>query len=304
MAGALEGRVAIVTGAGRGLGREHALLFAREGAKVVVNDLGGARDGSGSDPGPADAVVDEIRAAGGEAIANGAGVSDWDAAASLVEQAIDTWGRLDVLVNNAGILRDRMLFNMTEAEWDAVIDVHLKGHAAMLHHAAVHWRALAKAGETFDASVVNTSSTSGLLSNPGQANYGAAKTGIATLTEIAAKELGRYGVRVNAICPAALTRLTADLGQRDGTLDLPDEWSPDDPANVAPWVAHLASASCRITGKIFFVRGGNVSLFRPYTAVDHVAKDGMWSVEELAGATAHWADVTFDQGGEHLGFTL
>ena len=302
MAGALEGRVAIVTGAARGLGREHALLFAREGAKVVVNDLGGARDGSGADVGPADAVVEEIRAEGGEAIANGAGVSDWTAAGELVAQAVDTYGRLDVLVNNAGILRDRMLFNMNEDEWDAVVDVHLKGHAAMLHHAAVHWRARAKQGETFDASVVNTSSTSGLLSNVGQTNYGAAKTGIATLTEIAAKELGRYGVRVNAICPAALTRLTADLGGRDGSVDLPDDWSPQDPANVAPWVAHLASSACHISGKVFFVRAGNVSLFQPYTAVDHVAKDGRWTVDELAEATAHWADIEFDQGREHLGF--
>jgi len=302
MAGALDGRVAIITGAARGLGREHALLFAREGAKVVVNDLGGARDGTGADLGAADAVVEEIRAEGGEATANGAGVSDWTAAGELVAQAVDTYGRLDVLVNNAGILRDRMLFNMAEDEWDAVVDVHLKGHAAMLHHAAVHWRSRAKAGDTFDASVINTSSTSGVLSNPGQTNYGAAKTGIATLTEIAAKELVRYGVRVNAICPAALTRLTADLGQRDGSIDLPDEWAPEDPANVAPFVAHLASTACRITGKVFFVRGGNVSLFQPYTAVDHVAKDGRWSVNELADATAHWADLEFDQGREHLGF--
>jgi NAD(P)-dependent dehydrogenase (short-subunit alcohol dehydrogenase family) len=302
MAGALEGRVVIVTGAARGLGREYALLFAREGASVVVNDLGGARDGTGVDAGAADAVVEEIRAEGGEAIANGAGVSDWTAAGELVAEAVDTYGRLDVLVNNAGILRDRMLFNMAEDEWDAVVDVHLKGHAAMLHHAAVHWRARAKQGETFDASVVNTSSTSGLLSNVGQTNYGAAKTGIATLTEIAAKELGGYGVRVNAICPAALTRLTADLGDRDGSIDLPDEWSPQDPANVAPFVAHLASSTCRITGKVFFVRAGNVSLFQPYTAVDHVAKNGRWTIDELADATAHWADIEFDQGREHLGF--
>ena len=302
MSGALEGRVAIVTGAARGLGREYALLFAREGASVVVNDLGGARDGTGIDAGAAQAVVEEIRAEGGEAIANGAGVSDWTAAGELVAEAVDTYGRLDVLVNNAGILRDRMLFNMAEDEWDAVVDVHLKGHAAMLHHAAVHWRARAKQGEVFDASVVNTSSTSGLLSNVGQTNYGAAKTGIATLTEIAAKELGGYGVRVNAICPAALTRLTADLGARDGSIDLPDEWSPQDPANVAPWVAHLASSACRITGKVFFVRAGNVSLFQPYTAVDHVAKDGRWTVAELAEATAHWADIEFDQGRDHLGF--
>ena len=192
--GALDGRIAIITGAGRGLGREHALLFAAEGATVVVNDLGGAADGTGADEGPAQQVVREIEAAGGTAVANGSSVSDWAAAEALVAETVDRFGRLDVLINNAGILRDRMLFNMEEAEWDAVVDVHLKGHAAMLHWASVHWRNRAKGGEQFDAAVVNTSSTSGLLSNPGQTNYGAAKTGIATLTEIAAKELGRYGV--------------------------------------------------------------------------------------------------------------
>jgi NAD(P)-dependent dehydrogenase (short-subunit alcohol dehydrogenase family) len=301
--GALDGRVAIITGAGRGLGREHALLFAQEGAKVVVNDLGGARDGTGADATPAQEVVAEIEAMGGEAVVNSSSASDWDAAGELVAQAVDTFGRLDVLVNNAGILRDRMLFNMQEAEWDAVVDVHLKGHAAPLHHAATYWRGLAKAGETFDASVINTSSTSGLLSNPGQANYGAAKTGIATLTEITAKELVRYGVRVNAICPAALTRLTADLGGPSATEQPDDDgWKAGDPANVSPWVAYLASSECRITGKVFFVRGGNVSLFQPYTAIDHVAKEGKWTVEELAAATDHWADIEFDNGREHLGF--
>ena len=301
--GALDGRVAIVTGAGRGLGREHALLFAREGAKIVVNDLGGDTDGTGTDATPAQEVVDEIEALGGEAVVNGSSVSDWAAAEELVAQAVDTFGRLDVLVNNAGILRDRMLFNMTEDEWDDVIAVHLKGHAAMLHWASVHWRNRAKAGEQFDASVINTASTSGLMSNPGQMNYGAAKTGIATMTEIAAKEMGRYGVRANAICPAALTRMTAGLGGGRTTEEPdPDAWDPRDPANVSPWVAYLASESCRITGKIFFVRGGNVSLFQPYTAIDHVAKDGMWTIDELAAAADHWADVEFDQGREHLGF--
>ena len=301
--GALDGRVAIITGAGRGLGREHALLFAREGAKVVVNDLGGDRDGTGADATPAQEVVAEIEAMGGDAVVNRSNVSDWDAAGELVAQAVDTFGGLDVLVNNAGILRDRMLFNMQEDEWDAVIDVHLKGHAAPLHHAATYWRGRAKAGETFDASVINTSSTSGLLSNPGQANYGAAKTGIATLTEITAKELVRYGVRVNAICPAALTRLTADLGGPSATEEPDaDGWTAGDPANVSPWVAYLASAPCRITGKIFFVRGGNVSLFQPYTAIDHVAKQGRWTVDELADVAAHWADIEFDNGRSHLGF--
>lgn len=301
--GALDGRVAIITGAGRGLGREYALLLAREGATVVVNDLGGAADGTGADVAPAQQVVEEIRALGGTATANGTDVADWDEAGAMVDDTVEAYGRLDVLVNNAGILRDRMLFNLTETEWDAVVQVHLKGHAAMLHWASVHWRGRAKAGETFDASVVNTSSTSGLLSNPGQTNYGAAKTGIATLTEIAAKELGRYGVRVNAICPAALTRLTEGLGGGDAS-DAPVEgdWSPRDPANVAPWVAYLASEQCRINGKVFFVRGGRVSLFQPYTAIDHIDKEGRWTVAELADAADHWADVQFDHGREHLGY--
>ena len=300
---ALDGRVAIVTGAGRGLGREHALLFAREGAKVVVNDLGVSPDGTGADAGPVQAVVNEIEAAGGHAVANRSNYADWEAAAELVAQAVETYGRIDVLVNNAGILRDRMLFNMSEHEWDPVIQVHLKGHAAPLHHAAAYWRDRAKAGEEVAASVINTSSTSGLFANAGQLNYGAAKTGIATMTEIAAKELARYGVRVNAICPAALTRLTEDLGGPSAT-ERPDEhgWTVGDPANVAPWVGYLATEGCRITGKVFFVRGGTVSLFQPYTAVDHIAKDGPWTVAELAEVADYWADVEFDQGRQHLGF--
>jgi NAD(P)-dependent dehydrogenase (short-subunit alcohol dehydrogenase family) len=209
-----DGRVAIVTGAGRGIGREHALMLAEQGAKVVVNDLGGAPDGTGADAGPAQQVVDEIKGMGGEAVANGDDVSDWDGAQRMVNQAVETFGRLDVLVNNAGILRDRMLVNMTEEEWDAVIQVHLKGTFAPSRHAAAYWREQSKAGKTVDARIINTSSPSGIYGNVGQTNYGAAKAGIAAFTIIAAQELARYGVTVNAIAPAALTRLTEPLRAR------------------------------------------------------------------------------------------
>src|SRR3712207_8229086 len=206
--GELDGRVAIITGAGRGIGREHALLFASEGAKVVVNDLGGANDGSGSDQTPAQQVVEEIKAMGGEAIANADNVADWEGGQRLVNAAVEAFGDLHVLVNNAGILRDRVLVNMTEEEWDAVIHVHLKGHFVPTRWAATYWRERFKAGKDVKASVINTSSTSGLLGNPGQANYGAAKAGIAAFNVITAMELDRYGVRCNAIAPAARTRLT------------------------------------------------------------------------------------------------
>ncbi|MER2224232.1 MAG: SDR family NAD(P)-dependent oxidoreductase, partial [Rhodococcus sp. (in: high G+C Gram-positive bacteria)] len=207
--GSLDGRVAIITGAGRGIGREHALLFAREGASVVVNDLGGANDGSGADAGPAQQVVDEIVAAGGKAVANTDNIATWDGAEGLVKQAVSEFGRLDVLVNNAGILRDAFIAGMDESQWDAVIAVHLKGHAATLHHAAAYWKDQSKAGETVNASVINTASASGtFMPNAGQGNYGAAKAGIAALTLVAADELDRYGVRVNAIAPIARTRLT------------------------------------------------------------------------------------------------
>src|SRR6266478_2259803 len=201
--GALEGRVAIITGAGRGIGREHALLFAHEGAKVVVNDLGGAIDGSGDDRTPAQQVVDEIKAMGGEAIANADNVADWEGGQRLVNAAIEAFGDLHVLVNNAGILRDRVLVNMTEQEWDDVIQVHLKGHFVPTRWAAAYWREQTKAGKEVKASIINTSSTSGLLGNPGQSNYGAAKAGIAAFTVILAQELTRYGVKVNGIAPAA-----------------------------------------------------------------------------------------------------
>src|SRR5204863_3528116 len=201
--GALDGRVAIITGAGRGLGREHALFFASEGAKVVVNDLGGDSHGEGADATPAQQTVADIVAAGGEAVVNGDNVADWDGAQRLVRQAIDAFGDLHVLVNNAGILRDRVIVNMTEAEWDAVIAVHLKGHFCPTRHAATYWREQTKAGKEVHASIIHTSSTSGLFSNPGQANYDSAKSGIATFSQVCAKELVRYGVRSNAIAPGA-----------------------------------------------------------------------------------------------------
>jgi NAD(P)-dependent dehydrogenase (short-subunit alcohol dehydrogenase family) len=240
-----EGRVCIVTGAGRGLGREYALMLADHGAKVVVNDFGGARDGTGGDTGPAQLVVDEIAAAGGEAMANAADVGSWDGAEQLVAQAIDTFGGLDVLVNNAGILRDRMLFSMSEEEWDVVLRVHLKGTFATSRFASAYWRARAKAGETNDARIVTTTSVAGLYANPGQTNYGSAKAAIATFTQIAAQEVGRYGVTVNAIAPGALTRLTDDLGLPEETV------ARFEPRWVAPVVTWLASRqSADVTGQV------------------------------------------------------
>jgi NAD(P)-dependent dehydrogenase (short-subunit alcohol dehydrogenase family) len=245
-----EGRACIVTGAGRGIGREYALRLAAYGASVIVNDLGGARDGTGGDVGPAQEVVDDIVARGGKAVANTDDVSSWDGAQGLTRQAVETFGRLDVLVNNAGILRDRMLFSMTEEEWDAVIKVHLKGTFASSRFAAEYWRNRSKAGETNDARIINTTSVAGLYANPGQTNYGAAKAGIAAFTQIAAQELGRYGVTVNAIAPGALTRLTDDLG-------LPEEMVKRfDPGSVAPVVAWLASPlSADITGQVIEASG-------------------------------------------------
>ncbi|KAA1427679.1 SDR family oxidoreductase [Nocardioides antri] len=283
--GTLDGRVAIITGAGRGIGREHALLFAREGASVVVNDLGGGNDGSGADSGPAQEVVDEIVAAGGKAVANTDNVASWDGAANLVREAIETFGGLHVLVNNAGILRDAFIASMDESQWDAVIAVHLKGHAAPLHHAAAYWKQLTKAGETVSASVINTASASGtFMPNAGQANYGAAKAGIAALTLVAADELERYGVRVNAIAPIARTRLTlATPGM--GALfaaEVPEgEFDAFAPSNISPLVARLAAADCPLTGKVYAVQGGGISELAGWHDVSTIETDGPWTVDIL-----------------------
>ena len=228
--------------------------------KVVVNDLGGSVDGTGADTGPAQSVVDEIVAAGGEAVANTDDVADWDGAKQLVDTAINTFGSLDVVVNNAGILRDRMLFNMSEAEWDAVVRVHLKGTFAPSRWAAEYWRAQHKDGVPVDARIINTSSTSGLFANPGQSNYGAAKSGIATFSIIAAKELGRYGVTVNAVAPGARTRMTENLGGGRPAPE-PGTWDERSPDNIAPIVAWLASAeSAAVTGQVFLVGGGRIAI--------------------------------------------
>jgi len=304
--GELDGRVAIVTGAGRGLGRAHALLLAAEGACVVVNDVDRAVDGSGPpDPMPggqrlddapgqavvserrrsADRVVEEIRAAGGKAIASTVDVADWSAGEQLVAEAVDTFGDLHVVVNNAGVLRDRALVNMSEEDFDVVLDVDLKGHVVPTRFAAAYWRSQVKAGRTVHASVVNTVSTSGLVGNPGQSHYGAAKAGVAAFTLICAQELAHYGVRVNAISPAARTRMTdtspglAKLFAPPGEPGMFDRW---DPANVSPLVVYLASKRCEVTGRVLAVQGGTIQLFEPWTLGATVETAGRWSIDEIA----------------------
>jgi len=277
----LAGKVAIVTGAGRGIGREHALALARAGAKVVVNDLGASLTGEGADETPAQQVVTEIEQLRGAAVADGENVADFDGARRMVQRAIDTFGRLDILVNNAGITRDRMLVNMTEDEWDAVIAVHLKGHFAPTRHAAAHWRERSKAGEAVRARVVNTSSPSGVFGNVGQANYGAAKAAIAGFTLIAAQELQRYGVTVNCIAPNARTRMTEETF---GDLPPPEEgeFDPLDPANMSPLVVALAADEAQdITGQCFFVWGGSINVLRPWDAGELFAKEDRWDADEL-----------------------
>jgi NAD(P)-dependent dehydrogenase (short-subunit alcohol dehydrogenase family) len=283
--GTLDGRVAIITGAGRGIGREHALLFASEGAKVVVNDLGGGLDGSSTQASPAEQVVEEIKALGGEAVANHDDIADWAGGERLIQTAIEAFGDLHVLVNNAGILRDRVLINLSEDDWDSVIKVHLKGHFVPTRHAATYWREQAKAGKTVKASIINTSSTSGLLGNVGQSNYGAAKSGIASFTVIINEELKRYGVRANAIAPAARTRMTestpglSDVVQKPGDAAVFDSW---DPANISPLVAALAMEDSEINGQVFFVQGGTVRRFQNWTMMETLEKNDRWSVAELA----------------------
>jgi NAD(P)-dependent dehydrogenase (short-subunit alcohol dehydrogenase family) len=277
--GLLDSKVAIVTGAGRGIGREHALALARAGANVVVNDLGASLGGEGADAAPAQEVVAEIEALGSRAVADGENVADFDAARRLVEHAVDAFGRLDILVNNAGILRDRMLVNMEEAEWDAVIAVHLKGHFAPTRHAAAYWRDRAKAGDDVRARVINTSSPSGVFGNVGQVNYGAAKAGIANFTIIAAQELGRYGVTVNCIAPNARTRMTEsafELPSGDGGYD------PLAPVNNTPIVVALcADAAQGITGQVFHVFGSAVNMLQPWAPGELFAREDGWEAEEL-----------------------
>ena len=259
MSGLCDGRVVVITGAGNGIGRSHALLFAKEGAKVVVNDIGVSRDGTGVDAGPAQQVVDEIKAAGGEAIAHTDDISTWDGAKSLIQLAIDTLGTIDVVVNNAGILRDRMMVNMTESEWDAVIKVHLKGTFGPAHFAAEYWRDKSKAGEAVDARIINTTSPSGIFGNVGQANYGAAKAGIAAFTVITSQELSRYGVTVNAIAPTAFTRMTEDLGMMSGLTD--EQKEALGPDSISPLVVWLGSPeSANVTGRVFGVFGPKISV--------------------------------------------
>lgn len=285
--------MAIITGAGRGIGREHALYFSSLGARVVVNDHGGENDGSESDDTPADEVVAEIRDAGGEAIANSDDVADWAGAQQLIGTAIDAYGDLDILVNNAGILRDRTIVNMTEAEWDDVVTVHMKGHFAPTHHAAVFWRNEHKAERSKRRNLVHTSSTSGLFANPGQGNYGAAKSGIATFSQIAAKELSRYDVVSNCIAPGARTRLTlATPGLEDIMAPKEtgfDEW---DPANISPVVAYLSSEKCAFNGETFFVQGGVVKRVDSWSMGDTVEQDDRWTVEALAEALLPYAGDT------------
>lgn len=283
MDGLCSGRVVIVTGAARGIGRAHALAFAAEGATVVVNDLGSEVDGSGSAVGPAGEVVDTIRQMGGDAIVNGDDVADWEGAQRLVTDALDAFGRLDVLVNNAGILRDRMLVNMAEDEFDSVVRVHLKGTFAPMRFAAAHWRERAKRGETNDARIINTSSGSGLYGNPGQCNYGAAKAGIASMTDIAAKELARYGVTVNAIAPAALTRMTENLGFGPAAAERdPASFDAYAPENISPLVVWLASPeAAHVTGRVFNVAGGSISVAEGWHRGPGEDKRDRWDPSEL-----------------------
>ncbi len=279
--GMLDGKVAVITGAGRGIGRGEALLFAAEGARVVVNDLGGEWDGTGVDPRPAQQVADEIRSAGGEAVAHFEDVSEEAGAESLIRLALESWGRLDVVVNNAGILRDRMVFNMSVEEWDTVIKVHLRGHFLVTRAACTHWRELAKAGAAVRGRIVNTSSTSGILGNAGQANYGAAKAGIAAFTQIVAMEMKRYGVTANAIAPGARTRMTE---KTFGALTLPEgQFDALAPENIAPMVAYLASDdAAHITGQVFGVQGGLIQLYQGWTPVAEITKDARFTAAEIA----------------------
>ncbi|MDV7132710.1 SDR family oxidoreductase [Williamsia muralis] len=285
MSGIVAGRVVIVTGAGRGIGREHALAYAREGAKVVVNDIGAGLDGSTTGESPAEQVVAEIKSSGGEAVVNGDDVADWAGAQNLVNTAIETFGALDILVNNAGFLRDKMLVSMSEEDWDNVIRVHLKGHFAMLRHAAAYWRAESKAGNPRNARVINTSSGAGLYGSVGQGNYAAAKAAIAELTIQAAAEMKAYGVTVNAIAPSARTRMTTSAGDAMAAQMAPPEdgsFDTMDPANVSPLVVWLGSEEAgNVSGRVFEVEGGTVSVTDGWQRSVKRDKGARWDPAEL-----------------------
>jgi NAD(P)-dependent dehydrogenase (short-subunit alcohol dehydrogenase family) len=280
--GALEGRVAIITGAGNGLGREHAHLFAKEGAKVVVNDVGAVGDGSGDEISAAELVAEEIRAAGGDAVASTESVTSWDAARRIVSTAVESFGDLHVVVNNAGILRDRTLVSMTEDEFDAVVDVHLKGTFAVTRWAGSYWRDQTKAGSTASRAVVNTSSGAGLHGNPGQTNYAAAKAGIAAMTLVWGRELARYGVSTNCIAPIARTRLTlATPGVGDVV-----QGALFDPENISPLVVALAAEDCPFNGQVFSVYGGSVGIYSGWSIAQEVTRPDRWPVADLIEALA------------------
>lgn len=278
---ALTGRVVIVTGAGRGLGRAHALALAAEGAAVVVNDLGGDLHGHGADPTPAQSVVAEIAAAGGRAIVSGHDVADWAQAGAMVQAAVAAFGRLDVLVNNAGILRDKLFANMSEGDWDAVIRVHLKGHAAPSHHAMVHWRAAAKRGETVQASMIHTTSVAGFIGSFGQANYAAAKMGIVGFALTLANEGAKYGVRSNAVSPSARTRIEETLKPPP-----PGVFDVFDPANVSPLICWLARPDCPATGQVFHSYGDRIEVLAPGTVVADLRNGGQWTPDHIGRALA------------------
>lgn len=314
MGSTLDGRVAIITGAGRGIGREHALLMASEGARIVVNDLGGNVDGSGSDQSPAEETASEIRAMGGEAIANGANVTDWEGVQGMINAAVEAFGDLHVLVNNAGILRDRVIVNMTEPEWDAVIDVHMKGHFVPTRWAAAYWREQVKSGKEVNAAIVNTASGA-MLGNLGQYNYAGAKAAIAAMTLVAAGELSRYGVKVNCLAPLARTRMTLQTPGMEEAIAPPEDagdfdiW---DPANISPLVGYLSTAECPFTGGVFHVGGNEVGLYGGWSldkANDVVATDGRWTVEGLQEKAPRLLEgrdglvsVVTDIGGTMKGF--
>ncbi|MGH3556111.1 MAG: SDR family NAD(P)-dependent oxidoreductase [Mycobacterium sp.] len=284
--GRFDGKVAIVTGGARGVGRSHAILLASEGAKVIVNDYGGGWDGVGQDPRPATQVAEEIRASGGQAVANHGDVADWQSGQDLIQLAIETYGRLDILVCNAGIIRDRTSFKMSEEEWDAVVRVHLKGHFVPTRFATAYWRERAKStGQPVNGRIVYTASESGLFGNPGQLNYSAAKAGIIAMAIVVSSEMKKYGVTANTICPRARTRLAeGGLGAFKIEEGVFDAWHPD---NIAPWVAYLCSDDAgHITGQTFVVSGGEIQLMQGWTKVNAINKDDRWTLDELTEASA------------------